>query len=93
VRRFARTNQLHDAKKQKPFRRKAYVKVNLLSWVKQVEGWGFSVYSLQIEINVKMVGLDERDEPANVYAAKPNVNYKTFSWCESKNSSCYFRYS
>jgi HAE1 family hydrophobic/amphiphilic exporter-1 len=26
-----------------------------------------------------MVGLDERDEPANVYAAKPNVNYKTFS--------------
>jgi HAE1 family hydrophobic/amphiphilic exporter-1 len=26
------------------------------------------------EINVKMVELDQRDEPANVYAAKPNVN-------------------
>jgi hypothetical protein len=47
-----------------------------------VEEWGFSVYSLQIEINVKMVG--ERDEPANVYAAKPNVNYKTFSRAKVK---------
>jgi HAE1 family hydrophobic/amphiphilic exporter-1 len=26
------------------------------------------------EINVKMVEMNQRDEPANVYAAKPNVN-------------------
>jgi HAE1 family hydrophobic/amphiphilic exporter-1 len=37
-------------------------------------GMGATINCLQIKINVKMVELDQRDEPANVYAAKPNVN-------------------
>jgi hypothetical protein len=57
-----------------------------------VEEWLLSL-QLTNRDQRKEVGLDERDEPANVYAAKPNVNYKTFSRSESKNSSCwYFRY-
>jgi HAE1 family hydrophobic/amphiphilic exporter-1 len=34
----------------------------------------FTSTAYKSEINVKMVELDQRDEPANVYAAKPNVN-------------------
>jgi HAE1 family hydrophobic/amphiphilic exporter-1 len=37
-------------------------------------GMGASQQLHKSEINVKMVELDQRDEPANVYAAKPNVN-------------------
>jgi HAE1 family hydrophobic/amphiphilic exporter-1 len=69
----SRTNQLMTAK---PFFDKEDFVHSQFTIVGQTSGGMGASQSTayKSEINVKMVELDQRDEPANVYAAKPNVN-------------------
>jgi HAE1 family hydrophobic/amphiphilic exporter-1 len=73
----AGTNELYDAKAEAFFGKRSICSKSIYyCGDKLVEVKSITVTAYKSEINVKWLDLDQRDEPANVYAAKQNETRK-----------------